>query len=281
MTQIDAVVELIATPLPADDAGRAALAQYAAALAANVTTLNALILGPAPAATDVPGYAAAFDAIRAALPDSPLGIAVDGSTSPAGTVAGLTASDANTVAFRPAVTPAKGVWTLADLSRLRSGLPDASIVIDGAPTPFATTLETAACTPGVTGVLLDRISDATRAGLRPTISTAERGAFVCPGLTAEAMPFAVQYPTALTQPIAVSLNCNRDCLYLITLDRADGRPVVARRGQIKGGPSSELTTVTLPKAKLAAGAYKVDVRLVAQVNPGPVTRYLSPFLSAR
>jgi pyruvate/2-oxoglutarate dehydrogenase complex dihydrolipoamide acyltransferase (E2) component len=281
MTQIDAVVELIAAPLPADEAGRAALAQYAAALAANVTSLNALILGPAPAATDVPAYRAAFDAIRAALPDSALGIAVDGSTSPAGTVAGLAGSDANTVAFRPAVAPAKGAWTLADLSRLRSGLPDASIVIDAAPAPFATTLETAACTPGVTGVLLDRLSDATRAGLRSTISTAERGAFVCPGLTAEAVPFAVQYPTSLTQPSAVALNCNRDCLYLVTLDRADGRPVVARRGQIKGGPSSELTTVTLPKAKLTSGAYKVDVRLVARVNPGPVTRYLSPLLSAR
>jgi hypothetical protein len=281
MTQTGAVVELIATPLPADDAGRAALAQYAAALAANVTDLNALILGPAPAATDLASYAAAFNAIRAALPDSPLGFAVDGSTNPAGTVTYLTGMDANAVAFRPAATPAKGAWTLADLSRLRSGLPDASVVIDGAPAPFAGTLKTAACMPGVTGVLLDRLSDATRAGLRPTISTAERGAFVCPGLTAEAAPFAVQFPTALTQPIAVSLNCNRDCLYLITLDGADGRPVVARRGQITGGPSSELTTITLPKAKLTAGAYKVDVRLVARVNPGTVTRYLSPPLSAR
>jgi hypothetical protein len=281
MTQIDAVVQLIAAPLPADDGGRAALAQYAAALAANVTTLNAVVLGPAPAATDVPAYAAAFAAIRAALPDSPLGIAVDGNANPAGTLTGLTGVDADAVAFRPAATPKKGAWTLGDLSRLRSGLPDASIVIDGAPAPFATALQTAACTPGVTGVLLDRLSDATRAGLRPTISNAERGAFVCPGLTAEAVPFAVQYPTALTPPIAVSLNCNRDCLYLVTLDRADGRPVVARRGLIKGGPSSELTTITLPKAKLTAGAYKVDVRLVARVNPGPVTRYLSPLLSAR
>jgi D-glucuronyl C5-epimerase C-terminus len=281
MTQIDAVVELTAAPLPADDAGRAALAQYAAALAANTTNLNALVLGPAPAATDVPSYAAAFDAIRAALPDSPLGMAVDGSVNPAGTVADLAAIDANVVAFRPAATPAKGMWTLADLSRLHSSLPDASIVIDGAPAPFANTLQAASCTTGVTAVLLDRLSDATRAALRPTIGTAERGAFVCPGLSVEAMPFAVQYPTALTSPIAVSLNCNRDCLYLVTLDRADGRPVVANRGQINGGPSSKLTTVTLPRAKLTAGGYRVDVRLVARVNPGPVTRYLGPILAAR
>jgi hypothetical protein len=96
---------------------------------------------------------------------------------------------------------------------------------------------------------------------------------------AEALPFEIQYPTALTEPIVVSLNCNRDCLYLVTLDRADGRPVVARRGQINGGPSSPLTRVTLPQAKLAAGSYRLDVRVVARVNPGPVAKYLSPPLT--
>jgi hypothetical protein len=89
----------------------------------------------------------------------------------------------------------------------------------------------------------------------------------------------VQYPTELTQPVAVSLNCNRDCLYLVALDRADGRPVVAHRGQIAGGPSSPLTRVVLPKAKLPPGTYRVDVRIVARVNPGPVARYLGPSLS--
>jgi hypothetical protein len=33
--------------------------------------------------------------------------------------------------------------------------------------------------------------------------------------------------------------------------------------------------VTLPKAKLASGSYRVDVRLVNQVNPAPVVRQLS------
>ncbi|HEY8644994.1 MAG TPA: D-glucuronyl C5-epimerase family protein [Gaiellaceae bacterium] len=280
MAPIETVVELIAAPLPADDAGRAALAQYAAALASEVTNLNAVVLAPAPAATDAAAYATAFEAIRAALPDSPLGMAVDGSTNPAGTLLGIAGIGADVVAFRPAAAPAKGAWTLGDLARLRSELPDASIVIDGAPAPFVTALETAACTPGVTAVLLDRLSDATRVGLRPSISTAERGAFVCPGLTAEAMPFDIQYPTALTPPIAVSLNCNRDCLYLVTLDRADGRPVVAHRGQIKGGPSSELTKIALPRAKLAPGSYRIDIRIVARVNPGTVTRYLGPPLTA-
>jgi hypothetical protein len=148
-------------------------------------------------------------------------------------------------------------------------------VIDGVPAPYATTLKTAACAPNVSAVLLDRLSDATRTGFRSTIETAERGAFVCPGATVDALPYEVQFPTALTQPVSVSLNCNRDCLYLVTLDRADGRPVVAHRGQLNGGPASPLTAVALPRAKLAAGSYRVDVRIVARVNPGPVARYLS------
>ena len=250
--------------------GRAALAQYAAALVPYVPTLHAIVLAPAPSAADTTGYATAFDAIRAALPDAQLGVAVDGAGDPAGAVGGIAGIDANLVAFHPAASPGKGLWTLADLSQFQDAFPDASILVDGAPAPFAAALKTAACAPGVSGVLLERLSDATRAGLSSAITTAERGAFVCPGVTAEAQPFEIQYPTALTQPLAVSLNCNRDCLYLITLDRADGRPVVARRGQINGGPASPLTRLTLPRAKLAPGTYRFDVRVVARVNPGPV-----------
>jgi hypothetical protein len=280
MAPIQTIVKLIAAPLPADDAGRAALAQYAAGLAAGVTTLHAVVLAPAPLAADRPSYAAAFDAIRAALPDSPLGVAIDGNSDPVGAVSDLAGLGANVVAFHPAAAAAKSVWTLANISQFQDALPDTSIVIDGAPAPYDTSLKTAACTADVSAVLFDRLSDATRAGLRPTIGTAERGAFVCPGRTTEALPFEVQYPTALTQPIVVSLNCNRDCLYLVTLDRADGRPVVAHRGQISGGPASPLTKVTLPRAKLAPGTYRVDVRIVARVNPGPVARYLGPALTA-
>jgi hypothetical protein len=281
MAPIETIIELTASPLPADDAGRAALTQYAAGLAASVKTLNALVLAPAPVTADAPSYAAAFDAIRAALPDSSLGVAIDGGVGPAGAVSGLAGLDANVIAFHPAAAAAKNLWTLANLSQFQDAFPNASIVIDGVPAPYDASLKTTACSPDVSAVLFDRLADATRAGLRPTIGTAERGAFVCPGVTAEAQPFAVQYPTALTQPIAVSLNCNRDCLYLVTLDRADGRPVVAHRGQITGGPSSPLTKVTLPRAKLTAGAYRVDVRIVARINPGVVTRYLSPALAYR
>jgi hypothetical protein len=280
MAPIETVIELTAAPLPADDAGRAALAQYAAALASSAVALHALVLTPAPLAADTPGYAAAFAAIRAALPNSPLGVAVDGNTDPAGTVGGLAGLDADIVAFRPAPAPAKGVWTLADLAQFKDAFANASVVIDGAPAPYDAALKLVACSAGVSGVLFDRLSDATRTGLRPTIASAERGAFVCPGASAEAQPFDVQYPTALTQPIAVSLNCNRDCLYLVTLDGADGRPVVAKRGQLNGGPSSALTRVVLPRAKLSSGSYRVDVRIVARVNPGTVTQYFSQPLTA-
>ena len=280
MAPVQTVVELVAAPLPADDAGRAALAQYGAALAASVKALYAVAVAPAPTAANTPAYAAAFAAIRAALPDTPLAVAVDGSSDPAGTVSGLAGLDANLVAFRPAPVVAKGVWTLADLSRFKDAFPDTPIVIDGAPLPIAATLKTAACSPNVSAVLLDRLSDATRAGIRSAIATAERGAFVCPGVTAEALPFDVQYPSSLTQPVTVSLNCNRDCLYLVTLDSADGRPVVAHRGQLNGGPSGAVTRITLPRAKLAPGAYRIDVRTVARVNPGPVTRSLGAPLAA-
>ena len=71
----------------------------------------------------------------------------------------------------------------------------------------------------------------------------------------------------------LQLGCALDCLYLVTLNNGAGRPVVAARGSLAGGAAP--STVTLPPAKLAAGSYRVDVRLVNQVNPAPVVRALS------
>ena len=77
------VVELNATPLPVDDSGRAALAQYAATLAQQTPGLQSLILAPAPTTASAAAYALAYNAIRAALldaaPDLPVG---SGSTVP-------------------------------------------------------------------------------------------------------------------------------------------------------------------------------------------------------
>jgi len=201
---------------------------------------------------------------------------------PAGTVAASAGAPVEFVDFRPAATPGARVWTYAALAQLTDAFPDARIVLDGVPAPYTDLIKAASCTTAVAGVLLDRLADATRAGVLSTIQTAQRGGFVCPGVQAEAAPFDVQFPTApAPQPIAVALNCNRDCLYLVTLDRADGRPVVARRGELTAGVAGRVTRIALPKAKLAAGTYKVDVRLVSRVNPGTVTRYLGPPLSVR
>ncbi|MFL5927374.1 MAG: D-glucuronyl C5-epimerase family protein [Gaiellaceae bacterium] len=274
---VAAVVELAANPLPADDAGRAALAQFAASLVAQVRSLHSLVLTPGPTAATGTAYVTALAAIDSALRETPLGVPIDGSVDPAGAVAASAGAPVDYVDFRPAATPGPHVWTYAALAQLTDAFPDAHVVIDGVPAPYTDVIKAASCTTVVTGVLLDRLADATRPGVLSTIKTAQRGGFVCPGVAAEAASFDVQFPTALApQPIAVALNCNRDCLYLVTLDRADGRPVVARRGELAGGVAGRVTRIALPKAKLPRGTYKVDVRLVARVNPGPVTQYVGP-----
>jgi hypothetical protein len=97
------------------------------------------------------------------------------------------------------------------------------------------------------------------------------------------LPFDLQFPVDGTAPgpIPVSVNCNRDCLYLVSLDRSDGRPVVALRGQLVGGIGGQFPALKLTRTKVPPGTYRVDVRLVSRVNPGPVTRYLGPPLQLR
>ena len=69
------------------------------------------------------------------------------------------------------------------------------------------------------------------------------------------------------------LACTRDCLYVATLDGADGKPVAALRGALVGGAAP--ANVTLPKVKLGSGPYTIDLHLAAQVNPGTVTQQAS------
>jgi hypothetical protein len=274
---VSTMIELTASPLPVDDGGRAALAQYAASVAAQVRALHALVLVPAATGATGADYVAALTAMRAALPATPLGVAIDGSVDPAGAVSALAGAALEVVAFRPAAESATGLWTLADVEQVRSAFPDSSLVVDGAPAPYVAALKTAACTAGIAGVVFDRVGDLTRAGVPAAIRTAQQGAFICPGSSFDALPVAIEYPTALTAaPVVVRVSCNRDCLYLVTLDRADGRPALAHRGQLVGG---KLTAITLPKAKLPAGTYTVTVRLVSRVNPGAVTKVEGPPLT--
>jgi hypothetical protein len=154
----------------------------------------------------------------------------------------------------------------------------------------------ASCSPNVAGVLLPRLVDdgatpqpATGiyyasgdpkpavAAVKGAIASAVRGAVVCPGTSAKVTPTTLTFPQDLSSPVSVSLGCDRDCLYLVTLDRADGRPVAASRGSLPGGATAQ--SVVLPQRRLAAGKYRVDVRLVSGVNPGVLTRKRSPFLT--
>jgi hypothetical protein len=106
-----------------------------------------------------------------------------------------------------------------------------------------------------------------------------RGAVVCPGVRAHVTPTTLTFPDQLSRgaPASIVLGCNRDCLYLATLDRADGRPVVARRGSVNGGDPAK--TITLPKTTLRPGGYRLDIRLVSRVGPSAVTRQRSALLT--
>jgi D-glucuronyl C5-epimerase C-terminus len=202
------------------------------------------------------------------------------------------------VLLEPPATPS--TVPSSELSAYTGGPPPT----DGAVPPatqaslYGNAVGAASCSPSVGGVLLDRLVDdgaapqpatgiyyasgdakPAAAAVKGAIAAAARGAVVCPGTSAKVTPTALTFPQQLTSgsPAPVTLGCDRDCLYLVTLDRADGRPVAASRGSLPGGASPQ--TVALPARKLAAGRYRLDVRLVSGVNPGPLTRRRSPFLT--
>ena len=276
------MLELTAAPLPVDDAGRAALAQYAAALAQQTPGLQSLVLAPAPTTATADDYALAFDQIRTAvqtvLPDVQVGIRIDGALAPKATLTALGALTPDVVAFHPAPAAGKGLWTTAELPQLTTALAAVSgtappILLDGPPLASAALISSLGCGGQVAGVLLDQLSQATPAVAAAAVA-AQRGALVCPGVAAQVEPTGLAYPTVAATPISVQFGCSVDCLYLVTLESADGRPVVARRGALRGGAAP--ATIALPAAKLGAGPYRVGVRLVASVNPGQMTTLESP-----
>jgi hypothetical protein len=240
-------VELDANPLPADDAGRAALAAYATSLATQVRA-RYLLLGPSPTADAATAFAAALQAVRDAVQASLPAVGV-----------GPVVEDASLVsAFEPFDVAAAP--PTADLSAF-AGVP---LLVDGVPPP---SLRAFGCTQGLTGII-------TTAPAAPaTVTAVEHGVVVCPGLAATATP-TVTFPDQLTPPASakLTLECDRDCLYLAALERANGTPVVARRGAARAGAP---LVVGLPRTTLRPGSYRIEVRVVAQVNPGTVTRALS------
>jgi hypothetical protein len=187
----------------------------------------------------------------------------------------------------------------SELSGYAGGAPPT----DGAVSPatqastYAAVLGAASCSPNVSGLLFDRLADdaaepapatglyyaggdpkPAAAAVRRTIGAIDRGAVVCPGVATLVTPTALTFPERLgrSSRASVTLGCSRDCLYLVTLVGVGGRPVVARRGGLKGGYPA--TTIALPKRRLSPGRYRVDVRLVSRFDPGTVTRQSSPVL---
>jgi len=164
-------------------------------------------------------------------------------------------------------------------------------------------LASAVCMPNVSGVLLDRLVD--RAGnaaqaseqsglyyadgsaktsesaFAASAALAGRGVLaVCPGFQASVAAETLIYPLSFSNPSPpwVALACSRDCAYLVTLERADGKPIRAKRGIMQAHAITRVTlsgSSTLP----AGGDYRLRVRLVAGTNPGPLQQYLSPPLS--
>ena len=160
---------------------------------------------------------------------------------------------------------------------------------------YATDISTASCTPTIAGVIFDRLVDSATTTASPSglyypddtpkpsaaavataAATAQRGTTVCPGLATPAAASSLTFPTSVTSGTAVTLQlgCVRDCLYVATLVGADGRPVVARRGSLRGGGVP--ATVTLPQTSLGQASYTLDVRLASRVNPGPIVDEASP-----
>jgi D-glucuronyl C5-epimerase C-terminus len=267
------VLELTADPLPVDDAGRASLAQYALSIAQQVPNLRDLILEPALTTTTAASLVPAFVQVQGAVTTIPVGIAVDGSLAPKASLAALAGQIApGVVAFRPAPAAGKNLWTLANVTALKTAVANADgtspdLILDGA---SPSELPSLACGGQFSTVLFDDVTGVTASA----IQTAQRGSVVCPGITRTVAPTGLTWPTTIASPASVRFGCDTDCLYLVTLDGPDGRPVVAKRGAMNGGAAP--ATVTLPSAKLGTGPYKISIRLLAQVNPGELATYTNP-----
>jgi hypothetical protein len=164
---------------------------------------------------------------------------------------------------------------------------------------YTLALRSAVCLPNVTGLVLDRLVDGSgnqsglfyadgsaktsESAVVASITLALRGTLsVCPGMAARVAASTIVFPlevSSKTRP-RVLLTCTRDCLYLFTLEKTNGKPVLAKRGALKR--KTVPTTVRLPRGGAVIGgrSYRLRVRLVAKTNPGPIRQYRSPVIKA-
>lgn len=249
--------------------------------------MDELAFRPAPAAQNgfwtIDNYAALRSTLQSAFgiggqPVISLPILIDGVAAP-------TNIPAEKIALYPSLT---------------AGVDEAAQASD-----YNRALQAAVCMPTVSGVVFRRLIDhpgtaepgtSDQSGLYYADGTAKTSASSvsgtglsairgvlrpCPGLATPVLASTLVFPlqVSATSSPQVFLACTRDCLYLATLERPDGKPVRAKRGLLTGGALPAI--VQLPSGKPLSGSsyYRLRVRLVAQTNPGPVRTYRSPPLS--
>jgi hypothetical protein len=162
----------------------------------------------------------------------------------------------------------------------------------------------AVCLPNISGVVLRRLVDlpgsadrdsdqsglyyadgsakTSATGVGMVAAQAGRGTLeVCPGLRTPVAAKTLVFPLSFSSlsPPGVVLACTRDCVYLVTLESADGKPVRAKRGALRADAAPTSVVLSNSSALRAGGSYRLRVRLVAQVNPGPVRQYRSPIIA--
>ena len=226
-------------------------------------------------------------AVQAAVPDALVGLALDGSATTTGTIAALAGRRADVVAFRPAPAPGKGLWTLANLPQLSTALTAAygvapPVIVDGPAAPIAP-VDRRSCVHA--GARRCGRRPAQRRHAPPRCSRDRRSRARRDGVPRARDPGVCHrhssYPDrAGAARSACNSRCDRDCLYLVTLDGPDGRPVVARRGAVARRPRTPARITLAEREARDRDLHRLDVRLVAQVNPGAVTKLESPPLAA-
>jgi hypothetical protein len=252
----------------------------------SVPIMDELAFSPAPAAAKNAWTIGNYAQLEAALSSAFTGTAQKGSTLPilVDSVALATSIPAAKASAYPSPPgPASGVTEKAQKSA------------------YDEVLRSTVCMPNVSGVVFRRLVDKPGSGDRAsdqsglyyadgsaktsakaigkTAALAGRGTLeICPGLQTRVAAKALVFPLSFSSlsPPRVVLACTRDCVYLVTLERADGKPVRAKRGVLRADAAP--TTVGLPYSATlrASSGYHLRVRLVAQVNPGPVWQYRSP-----
>jgi hypothetical protein len=267
------------------------------------------------AAAYLAALGAVDDAVKATAAGAFVGGELDGNATPQSVLnalarayrsSGRTTPPLDELALRPAAAPASGVWSIGDYTKAAAAIEKVfgavPLLYDGVTAPagladpdqaaaYTQLLQSASCQPQVGGVVFGKLVDtdtdtsgffaaggtvkASGVTLKPLIAAAQRGNLaVCPGLGEPAATTALAFPADLSSG-AVQLGCVRDCLYLLTLERAsDGKPVLATRGILTGGATP--ATIALPGAPVAPGSYILSLRLVTATNPGPVQLVQSP-----